>query len=111
MKGQIFWRDLDLEKAKIRLKEICDGMKEIKKKNKISRRTSKNITLRKLFKKYHGQKFTMNKVMYHKGRPAYGDAQIFFQSMIEESFLTGFIVASRKGTQKEKNKEGSEVVK
>ncbi len=89
-------KDLTIEGAKVYLKGITDRMKEIKRKNKISRRVGNRSALVRLFKKYHNQKFTLNKVKWEKGKMVFGDSQIFFKLMIESAWLKGFIVSELK---------------
>ena len=98
-----FKKDITLDGAKEKLKEITDKMKEIKRINKLSRRVGNKSALVRLFRKYHNQKFTLNKVKWEKGKMVFGDSQIFFDSMLKSAWLKGFIVASLKDVKGDKS--------
>lgn len=92
-----YTKGMTLETAKEELKKVSNEIKGLKKKNEFSKRKSNLDCLRKLFKKYHGGRFTMNKVRWKNGKHIYGDAQDFYNLMMKEAWLKGFIVCAIHG--------------
>lgn len=86
-------KKMTLEEAKIELKNVCNKMKEIKKKNKIGKRTPNMNCLHKLFIKYHKGKFINRKVYYKNHQRVYSDPVLFLQLMLRRKWLFGFITS------------------
>lgn len=86
-------KEWTLEEAKQRLSEVSKIMKDLKKKNGISKRTGSMDALKTIFKKRNDGKFIVSQIAWFKGKKAYGDGGIFIRRLLEEAFLKGYIVA------------------